>query len=79
MRSRYPRPKRSSRAADAPHSPGRARRKGRNILVFIGDYIDRGSDSKGVIELLLDVPSRYDVHFLRGNHDQSLLDFLVQT
>ena len=51
-------------------------RKGKNILVFIGDYIDRGPDSKGVIELLLDLPSRYDVHFLRGNHDQSLLDFL---
>lgn len=45
-------------------------------LVFVGDYIDRGSDSRGVIERLLDAPEGFETHYLRGNHDQALLDFL---
>ena len=48
-----------------------------NVLVFIGDYVDRGGDSKGVIELLLNLPPNFTTHFLRGNHDQALLDFLA--
>jgi serine/threonine protein phosphatase 1 len=43
----------------------------------VGDYIDRGPDSKGVIDLILDL--RYDgyaIHTLRGNHEQILLDTL---
>ena len=46
-------------------------------LVLLGDYIDRGSDSKGVVDLLLgfDWPG-WEKVFLRGNHDQALLDFL---
>ncbi len=47
-----------------------------DVFVFLGDYIDRGSDSKGVIETLLSLPSHWRTIFLRGNHDQSLLDFL---
>lgn len=47
-----------------------------NVLVFIGDYVDRGADSKGVIEQLLSLQSDFTAHFLRGNHDQALLDFL---
>lgn len=48
-----------------------------NAIVFLGDYIDRGPDSKGVIDLLLalDLPGWQKV-FLRGNHDQAILDFL---
>lgn len=48
----------------------------RKTLVFLGDYIDRGRDSKGVIDRLLkiDLPG-WNVVFLRGNHEQSLLDF----
>ena len=45
-------------------------------LVFVGDYIDRGSNSRGVIERLLDPPEGFETHYLRGNHDQALLDFL---
>jgi len=49
----------------------------RNTLVFLGDYVDRGSDSRGVIERLihLDLPGWKTV-FLRGNHDQAILDFV---
>ena len=43
-------------------------------IVFIGDYIDRGPDSKGVVELLLDYRQDHDCIFLRGNHEQMLLD-----
>ncbi len=45
-------------------------------LVFVGDYVDRGPDSRGVIERLLSLPRQFEPHFLRGNHDQAVLDFL---
>src|ERR1044072_4910176 len=45
-------------------------------LVFVGDYTDRGPDSRGVIDRLLDPPDGFETHYLRGNHDQALLDFL---
>jgi serine/threonine protein phosphatase 1 len=42
--------------------------------IFVGDYIDRGPDSKGVVDLLLDFREQQDCVFLRGNHEQMLLD-----
>ena len=46
-----------------------------NTLVFIGDYIDRGPDSAGVIRRLMDLKStRPNTIFLRGNHEQLMLD-----
>ena len=45
-------------------------------LVYVGDYIDRGPDSKGVVERLLTRQEGFTLHYLRGNHDQVLLDFL---
>ncbi len=44
--------------------------------VFIGDYIDRGPDSSLVVEFLLDVRFDRNCVFLRGNHEQMLLDAL---
>ena len=45
--------------------------------VFLGDYIDRGEDSKKVLDTLIDFGRMHDgVCFLRGNHEQVLLDFL---
>ncbi|MEZ6135678.1 MAG: metallophosphoesterase family protein [Pirellulaceae bacterium] len=38
-------------------------------LVFLGDYVDRGPDSKGVIDLLLDLKTRCRTVFLLGNHE----------
>lgn len=43
-------------------------------LIFIGDYIDRGADSKAVVDFLLDYRKDVDTIFLRGNHEQMLLD-----
>ena len=47
-------------------------------LVFVGDYVDRGDDSAGVMELLhgLQASMPDTVHCLLGNHDQMLLEFL---
>jgi serine/threonine protein phosphatase 1 len=45
-------------------------------LVFIGDYVDRGPDSKGVIDFLLTLPDRCRCTFLRGNHEAMMLNFL---
>jgi serine/threonine protein phosphatase 1 len=46
-------------------------------FVYLGDYIDRGEDSRTVVDLLLHTPlPGFKPVYLRGNHDQSLLDFL---
>lgn len=43
-------------------------------FVFVGDYIDRGFDSKGVVQRLIAFREEQDCVFLRGNHEQMLLD-----
>ncbi|WP_339929974.1 metallophosphoesterase [uncultured Brevundimonas sp.] len=56
-----------------------AGRDGRSpVLVFLGDYIDRGSNSRGVIDrlaTLADDPA-FETHFLKGNHEDKMLEFL---
>ena len=48
-------------------------------LVFLGDYVDRGPDSRGVVEkLIVGLPDGFDTHFLKGNHEAILLDFLQE-
>ncbi len=39
-------------------------------IVFIGDYIDRGPDSRGVIDFLIDLQPGFDITFLTGNHEE---------
>ena len=39
-------------------------------VIFIGDYVDRGEDSKGVIDFLLALPPELNVTFLSGNHEE---------
>jgi serine/threonine protein phosphatase 1 len=48
------------------------------VAVFLGDYVDRGVDSRGVVESLLNFrrTSGIQTRFLRGNHDDTLLKFL---
>jgi serine/threonine protein phosphatase 1 len=51
--------------------------QGRPILIFLGDYVDRGFQSKEVIDLLLgDLVSPFETHFLKGNHEAAMLQFL---
>jgi len=49
----------------------------RTSIVYLGDYIDRGADSRGVIERLIahPLPAEMVVH-LAGNHEQAMLEFL---
>jgi serine/threonine protein phosphatase 1 len=42
-------------------------------LVFLGDYVDRGPDSKGVLNRLLELRRVLDVVCLRGNHEIMML------
>jgi serine/threonine protein phosphatase 1 len=55
----------------------RARPCEREYLIFVGDLIDRGPDSKGVIDLLLR-SKKYLPHpvFLMGNHEEMMLRVL---
>lgn len=46
-------------------------------LVFLGDYVDRGPDSKGVIDRLVALKAESGALCLRGNHDQAVLNFLA--
>ena len=47
------------------------------VIVYLGDYIDRGPDSRAVIDLLRreDLPGFECVHLL-GNHEWAMLEFL---
>jgi serine/threonine protein phosphatase 1 len=44
-----------------------------DTLVALGDYVDRGPDSRGVIDLLLDAAARCRLVPLLGNHEEMLL------
>ena len=47
------------------------------VVVFLGDYVDRGMESCGVIDLLISDPfPDFRSVFLKGNHEQAILDFL---
>ena len=48
-----------------------------DLVVFIGDYIDRGPDSRGVIEYLRTFCQKNpNTQCLQGNHEEMLLSFL---
>lgn len=48
-----------------------------DILIFLGDYIDRGRNSYEVVEFLLNIRDTWPrVHFLRGNHEAMLFEYL---
>jgi serine/threonine protein phosphatase 1 len=51
---------------------------GAPLLIFVGDYIDRGPASKGVVDRIIDVQRSpiFEVRCLMGNHERTLLDFL---
>ncbi|MCO5286648.1 MAG: serine/threonine protein phosphatase [Chitinophagaceae bacterium] len=46
-------------------------------LYLVGDLIDRGPDSKGVIDYIIELENEgYQIFTVRGNHEQMLLDSL---
>ena len=44
-----------------------------DTIVFMGDYIDRGPDSKGVVDTIIDLGNRYNCVYLVGSHEYALL------
>ena len=47
-----------------------------DTIIFLGDYIDRGKDSKAVISRLIDLKKEPNCIFLMGNHEDVLLNVL---
>ena len=42
-------------------------------LFLLGDYIDRGQDSKGVIDYIIELQKEFQVFPIRGNHEENIL------
>ena len=61
-------------AKDAATAPDRSK-----TIIYLGDYIDRGLESRGVIESLIGGPLAdvASIHLL-GNHEQTMLHFLEE-
>jgi len=58
-------------------SDGKRHRESEKRIVFLGDYVDRGPESKRVIDLVLDAaPPGFAVTALKGNHEELMLRFL---
>ena len=48
------------------------------VLIFVGDYINRGPQAKAVIDILTsDLPEGFETIFLKGNHEALLERFLL--
>ncbi len=42
-------------------------------VICLGDYVDRGPDSKGVIDFLIDLEARWGWRCLKGNHEEMMV------
>ncbi|MDB5706273.1 MAG: serine/threonine protein phosphatase [Sphingomonas bacterium] len=51
--------------------------RARDYLILLGDLIDRGPDSRGVVEFLMNLPADgMRIVFLMGNHEEMMLRVL---
>jgi serine/threonine protein phosphatase 1 len=48
-----------------------------DTLIFLGDYVDGWSQSPQVIDFLIELGSTQNCIFIRGNHDELVLDWLT--
>ncbi len=50
----------------------------KDMLIFLGDYVDRGPASFEVVEYLIDLKKKHadNIIFLKGNHEELFLDYL---
>jgi serine/threonine protein phosphatase 1 len=48
-----------------------------SLVVFLGDYVDRGPQSREVIDIILDLKKKTDVVTLMGNHESMFMEFLA--
>ncbi|MFH0730799.1 MAG: metallophosphoesterase family protein [Pseudomonadota bacterium] len=50
----------------------------RDKLIFLGDYIDRGTDSYEVVEYLISLKKQHvNIVFLKGNHEEMFMNYLA--
>lgn len=61
----------------AIEADARAHPSERRVVVYVGDYVDRGPDSRGVLGLLIEapLPGFESVHLI-GNHEAFMMQFL---
>ncbi len=45
-----------------------------DVVVTLGDYVDRGPDSRGVLDRLIELKSQLNLVCLRGNHELMMVD-----
>ncbi len=64
--------------ADIVANAAMANKDTRPVIVFLGDYVDRGPHSRGVIDQILQLAgaSDFEIRSLLGNHEQAMLWFL---
>jgi serine/threonine protein phosphatase 1 len=55
----------------------RAAVSSQDTLIFLGDYVDGWSESPEVIDFLIKLSQKQSCIFIRGNHDQLFLDWLL--
>jgi len=48
--------------------------EGGKTVIFLGDYIDRGPDSKGVLDIVMNPPEGVEFITLMGNHERMFID-----
>ena len=49
-----------------------------DTVVTLGDYVDRGDDSRGVIDRLIELQKRCHLVPLRGNHEEMMVDVVIR-
>lgn len=47
-----------------------------DVVIFLGDYIDRGPSSFEVVEFLVALSDTYRIVFLKGNHEDMFIKYL---
>ena len=68
---------RAAIAADSARADAEGPRADRRVVVYLGDYIDRGPDSRGVVDLLIGEPlAGFESVHLLGNHEALMRGFL---
>jgi serine/threonine protein phosphatase 1 len=45
-----------------------------DVLITLGDYVDRGPDSRGVLDRLIELKKQLNLICLRGNHEQMMVE-----
>jgi len=68
---------RAAIVADSARADGEGPRARRRVVVYLGDYIDRGPDSRGVVDLLIDEPlAGFESVHVPGSHEDCLRVFV---